>query len=219
MIRLLRTSDHGWYISRVSTSHNHKLSEGYAEKKQWNSHSMIDPSTKYFIKKLRDNNVSIGRVCSIIGVTDSSAMNPVRKETIRSLCAKVARENMADDIGKTVKLLREMKIKDPLMEVRFKVDEQGTVKSMLWCTGKNRMDYKNFGDVVTFDTTYRTNLYSLPFGIFIGVNCHFQSIIFGGVLLSTETAEDFQWAFQNFIEMMDGSVPITVLTGELSSHK
>ena len=71
---------------------------------------MIDPSTKYFIKKLRDNNVSIGRVCSIIGVKDSSAMNPVRKETIRSLCAKVARENMADDIGKTVKLLREMKI-------------------------------------------------------------------------------------------------------------
>jgi len=180
---------------------------------------MIDPSTKYFIKKLRDNNVSIGRVCSIIGVTDSSAMNPVRKETIRSLCAKVARENMADDIGKTVQLLREMKIKDPLMEVRSKVDEKGTVKSMLWCTGKNRMDYKNFGDVVTFDTTYRTNLYSLPFGIFIGGNCHFQSIIFGGVLLSTETAEDFQWTFQNFIEMMDGSVPITVLTGELSSHK
>jgi hypothetical protein len=83
---------------------------------------------------------------------------------------------MADVIGKTTKLLREMKNKDPLMEVRFKVDEQGTVKSMLWCTGKNRMDYKNFGDVFTFDTTYRTNLYSLPFGIFVGVNCHFQSI-------------------------------------------
>jgi len=83
---------------------------------------------------------------------------------------------MADDIGKTTKLLREMKNKDPLMEVRFKVDEQGTVKSMLSCTGKNRMDYKNFGDVFTFDTTYRTNLYSLPFGIFVGVNCHFQSI-------------------------------------------
>ena len=53
---------------------------------------------------------------------------------------------------------------------------QLTLKSMLWCTGKNRMDYKNFGDVFTFDTTYRTNLYSLPFGIFVGVNCHFQSI-------------------------------------------
>jgi len=188
MVRLLRTSDHGWYISRVDTNHNHKFSEGYAEKKQWLSHSMIDPTTKHFIKKLRDNNITIGRVCSILGVCSSSPMNPVRKETIRSLCAKVARENMADDIGKTLKLLTEMKSKDPI-------------------------DYKNFGDAVTFDTTYRTNLYSLPFGIFIGVNSHFQSIIFGGVLLTSEKAEDFQWAFENFVDIMEGLAPTTILTG------
>jgi len=200
-----------------ATRHNRKLSERYAEKKQWNSHSMIDPSTKYFIKRLRDNNVSIGRVCSIIGVTDSSAMNPVRKETIRSLCAKVARENMADDIGKTTKLLREMKNKDPLMEVRFKVDQQGTIKSMLWCTGKNRMDYKNMA----------MSLHLIQPIVLICIACHlgflsvliaiFSRFIFGGVLLSTETAEDFQWAFQNFIDIMDGAAPITILTGEISS--
>jgi len=45
----------------------------------------------------------------------------------------------------------------------------------------------------------------------------FSRFIFGGVLLSTETAEDFQWAFQNFIDIMDGAAPITILTGEISS--
>jgi hypothetical protein len=51
------------------------------------------------------------------------------------------------------------------------------------------MQYKYFGDVVTFDTTYRTNLYDMPFGLFVGVNNHFQSIILGGVVLRDEQTE------------------------------
>lgn len=56
---------------------------------------------------------------------------------------------------------------------------------MLWVTGKDKEDYTHFvDDAITFDTTYQTNLYGLPFGIFVGVNNHFQSIIFGGMLLT-----------------------------------
>ena len=92
-----------------------------------------------------------------------------------------------------MQLLELMRTQDPGMEVRFVIDEEGRIKSMLWCTGKNRSDYAQFGDVVTFDTTYRTNLYNLPFGLFVGVNNHFQSIIFGGVLLTSEKTEDFEY--------------------------
>jgi hypothetical protein len=67
--------------------------------------------------------------------------------------------------------------------------------------------------VVTFDTTYRTNQYNLPFGLFVGVNNHFQSIMFGGVLLTTEKVEDFEWAFSKFAEIMGGKQPHTILTG------
>jgi len=45
------------------------------------------------------------------------------------------------------------------------------------------------------------------------VNSHFQSIIFGGVLLTSEKAEDFQWAFENFVDIMEGLAPTTILTG------
>jgi len=120
---------------------------------------------------------------------------------------------MKDDIGKTLKLLDEMKSKDPGMSVRFKLDADGVVLSMLWCTGKNKEDYKYFGDAISFDTTYRTNLYSLPFGLFVGINNHFQTIVFGGVLLTSETSEDFKWAFSNFVEVMNNSHPRTILTG------
>jgi hypothetical protein len=142
-----------------------------------------------------------------------NSAHPIRKEAVRSLCARIAQESIKDDVGKTIHLLEEMKRNDVGMEIRFSVDDEGKIKSMLWCTGKNRADYAKFGDVVTFDTTYRTNLYSLPFGLFVGVNNHFQSIIFGGVLLTTEKTEDFEWAFSNFSEIMGGKEPETILTG------
>ena len=183
------------------------------KKKQWNSHNSIDHSMKHYIKKLRENNVSIGRVFSILNSSNSNPSQNIRKETIRALCAKLSRENMKDDIGKTLKVLDDMKSRDPHMSVRFKLDDGGTIRSMLWCTGKNKDDYKYFGDAITFDTTYRTNLYNLPFGLFVGVNNHFQSIIFGGVLLTNETSEDFEWAFSNFIELMGNVHPKTMLTG------
>jgi len=217
MVRLLQTSDHGWYISRVDNHHNHPCSQTYGENKQWPSHSEIYPITKEFIQKLRENNVPIGRVCSILGVHGNQSGVLIRKETVRSLCARLAQENITDDIGKTMQLLEQMRTQDPGMEVRFVLDEEGRIKSMLWCTGKNRSDYAQFGDVVTFDTTYRTNLYNLPFGLFVGVNNHFQSIIFGGVLLTSEKTEDFEWAFSMFSEIMRGKEPQTMLTGN-SKH-
>lgn len=158
MVRLLRTSDHRWYISRVNIGHNHPCSETYGEKKQWNSHPEIDPMTKDFIRKLRGNNVPIGRVCSIIGMYGKQPGAPIRRESVRSLCARLAQENIRDDIGKTMKLLEEMRHRDPGMDVRFSIDQDGRIKSMLCCTGKNRSDYLHFGNVVTLDTTYRTNL-------------------------------------------------------------
>lgn len=103
---------------------------------------------------------------------------------------------------------------DTNMKVRFKKDDEGRILNMLWCTGKNQIDYQHFGDAVTFDTTYRRNLYNLPFEIYVGVNNHYQSIIFGGVLLSHERIENFEWAFKNFTDVMGGKHPETILTGE-----
>jgi hypothetical protein len=64
---------------------------------------------------------------------------------------------------------------------------------------------------VTFDTTYRTNLYDMPFGLFVGVNNHFQSIIFGGVMMRDEK-ESFDWVFKKSVRVVGGKTPQTILT-------
>ncbi|XP_048537852.1 uncharacterized protein LOC125516457 [Triticum urartu] len=215
MVRLLRTKDHGWYVSLFVNEHNHPLSAGYEETRYWNSHSVIDPLLKGFIRNLRENNVSLSKVYNILCVAHGDGASvPFRKENLKYLCSRIAQESINEDIYKTVDLLQQMKTADPNLEVCVNVDKEGSVQTILWCTGKNREDYAHFGDVVTFDTTCRTNLYNMPFGIFVGVNNHFQSTIFGGVLMRHENIKGFEWTFRTFVETMNGKHPQTILTDQ-----
>jgi zinc finger SWIM domain-containing protein 3 len=60
------------------------------------------------------------------------------------------------------------------------------------------IDYSHFGDVVTFDITYSTNRYARPLGVFLGLNHHRETVVFGAVLLYDETIESFVWLFETF---------------------
>ncbi|KAL5726768.1 hypothetical protein ACHQM5_000030 [Ranunculus cassubicifolius] len=76
------------------------------------------------------------------------------------------------------------------------------------------MQYDHFGDVVVFDTTYKTNAYMMPFAPFTGVNHHLQSIQFGCALLLDETEETFVWIFKTWLVAMGGRPPVSMLTDQ-----
>ncbi|KAL6652045.1 hypothetical protein ACP70R_010970 [Stipagrostis hirtigluma subsp. patula] len=215
MIRLHRTEDDGWFISRFNVHHNHEMSIGCAEKRQWRSHNKIDPITRDLIKNLRMNNVSMSKVWSILSYTHGSAYTtPFRKQDVRTVCAAIARESIYGDMQKTLNLFRSMRENDKSFVYEVDVDKMGQLRSIFWCNGQSQMLYNSFGDAVTFDTTYRTNLYNMPFGIFVGVNNHFQSVIFGGVFFREETVDAFSWAFSTFVKTMGGRLPRTFLTDQ-----
>ncbi|CAA0830217.1 Protein FAR1-RELATED SEQUENCE 5 [Striga hermonthica] len=56
------------------------------------------------------------------------------------------------------------------------LDEDSRLKNVFWADNRSRKAYKEFGDVVTFDTTYLTNKYDMPFAPFVGVNHHGQHV-------------------------------------------
>ncbi|CAA0812679.1 Protein FAR1-RELATED SEQUENCE 5 [Striga hermonthica] len=76
------------------------------------------------------------------------------------------------------------------------------------------VDYGDFGDVITFDTTYGTNKELRPFGVFTGFNHHRQMVIFGGALLYDETADSFAWFFETFLNAHGGKEPQTIFTDQ-----
>jgi hypothetical protein len=103
---------------------------------------------------------------------------------------------------------------DPEFTYSVQVDDDSRIMNLLWTTEKGRAQYHYFGDAITFDTTYRTNVYDMPFGLIVGVNNHFQSVIFVGVLLREEKVGNFEWVFREFVKIMSGKKPVTILTGK-----
>ncbi|XP_052197225.1 protein FAR1-RELATED SEQUENCE 5-like [Diospyros lotus] len=52
------------------------------------------------------------------------------------------------------------------------LDEEYLLKNVFWADNRCRQAFKEFDDVVTFDTTYLTNRYDMSFAPFVGVNHH-----------------------------------------------
>ncbi|XP_073138452.1 protein FAR1-RELATED SEQUENCE 5-like [Henckelia pumila] len=87
------------------------------------------------------------------------------------------------------------------------LDDEGRLKNIFWADNRCRQAYKEFGDVITFDITYLTNKYDMPFAPFVGVNHHGHSTLLGCGLLSSEDTETFVWLFKIWLECMEFKSP------------
>ncbi|KAI8572537.1 hypothetical protein RHMOL_Rhmol01G0207200 [Rhododendron molle] len=101
---------------------------------------------------------------------------------------------------------------DPLFYYKYDVDEQNRLNNLFWRDVTCRTDYMCFGDVLIFDSTYRTNAYRKPLVILAGVNSHFQTAIFGCALLTVETVEAYTWVLERFLDSMDHKKLVSVMT-------
>ncbi|XP_021765417.1 protein FAR-RED ELONGATED HYPOCOTYL 3-like [Chenopodium quinoa] len=90
--------------------------------------------------------------------------------------------------------------------------KDGALQDVVWVDTRSRAAYKEFGDVVYFNSTYLTNKFHLPFAVFIGVNHHGQSILLGYALISPKTAETYEWVMWTWLHYMGGKAPISILT-------
>ncbi|XP_058208192.1 protein FAR1-RELATED SEQUENCE 5-like [Rhododendron vialii] len=100
---------------------------------------------------------------------------------------------------------------DPLFYFKYDVDEQNRLNNLFWRDVTCRTDYMCFGDVLIFDSTYRTNAYRKPLVLLVGVNSHFQTTIFGCALLTAETVETYTWVLERFLDSMDHKKPVSVM--------
>ena len=66
------------------------------------------------------------------------------------------------------------------------LDEERRLKNVFWADPRSNATYKDFRDVVTFNTTYLINKYDMPFAPFVGVNHHDHYILLGCGLISHE---------------------------------
>ncbi|XP_062093608.1 protein FAR1-RELATED SEQUENCE 9-like [Humulus lupulus] len=118
------------------------------------------------------------------------------------------------DTGGIFEYLQSMQLEDPAFVSAMQADEDDMITNIFWADGRMMTDYFYFGDVLFFDTTYKKNKECRLFAMFLGVNHHKQTIIFGTALLYDETAETFAWLFDTFAKTMSGKKPKTILTDQ-----
>ncbi|XP_022133660.1 protein FAR1-RELATED SEQUENCE 2 isoform X2 [Momordica charantia] len=93
-------------------------------------------------------------------------------------------------------------------------NQEKQLRSVLWVDAKGRHEYKYFSDVILFDIHYISNGYKIPFVPIVGVNHHFQYILFGGALIGDTDTSSFIWLMKTWLKAVGGSAPRVVLTDQ-----
>ncbi|XP_028076355.1 protein FAR1-RELATED SEQUENCE 5-like [Camellia sinensis] len=118
------------------------------------------------------------------------------------------------EAGSVLHYFRKKTVENPSFFYAVQLDCDEQISNIFWADAQMIMDYAQFGDVVTFDTTYKLNNEHRPFGSFVGFNHHRETVIFGAALMYDETAESFTWLFQIFLEAMSNKAPKTIFTDQ-----
>jgi zinc finger SWIM domain-containing protein 3 len=96
-------------------------------------------------------------------------------------------------------------------------DEQGHLVGLFWCDTQSLLDYAAFGDVVVFDSTYKTNRYNLSLVPFVGVNHHKCTIVLGCGIISHENTNSYEWLLRTFSDTNIQKHHISMITdGDLA---
>ncbi|XP_062179461.1 protein FAR1-RELATED SEQUENCE 5-like [Phragmites australis] len=118
------------------------------------------------------------------------------------------------DMQETLEYFEELKQHDPDFFYKFKLDDDYRLQNLFWIDGAARRTYETYHDCGSFDTTYMTNMYDMPFAPFIGINKHGQSFQLGCAFLRDEKTPSFVWLFQTFLEAMKEKAPLNIITNQ-----
>lgn len=129
-------------------------------------------------------------------------------------CEKFKREEIKDGDTETVMAyLLGKQAGDPTFFLRYTRDETTNgISKMFWCDGICRKNYKAFGTVIAFDTTYKVNAYQKPLVVIVGVNHHRKTVPFAVALVTDETEQTYRWVLQQLLEAGENITPYTVVT-------
>jgi hypothetical protein len=196
--------------------HNHPCLKKFSLKRFLRSHKGIPKEEREFVKLLHQVNLSAGRVMSIMAeLYDKLSNVPYKRKDVSNYMATIdTAAQTQNDMSKLLSHFAKIKKEDPDFFFKIDVDHDDRVRRIFWADGPARAAYKTYNDCLSFDATYMTNCYKMPFAPFIGINRYCQSIQLGCGFLRNEQEADYIWLFESFLEAMDGVQPVNIITDQ-----
>ncbi|XP_050378275.1 protein FAR-RED IMPAIRED RESPONSE 1-like [Argentina anserina] len=202
-----------FYVSQFITKHNHPLTRR-KHKHFVRSNRAVKDHDIAQVMSLR--NVSVGTARAYEYLVHQARGHEFVGFTERDLYNRVQREHskliMDGDAQASITWMKLKAIRDPNFFCIFSVDDTGRLANMFWRDGQSYDDYCTFGDVLIFDSTYKTNIYDKSLAVFVGTNNHRATVIFGCALLADEIEETYDWVLTAFLKSMNGQKPSSVIT-------
>ncbi|KAM3749111.1 hypothetical protein ACB098_05G157900 [Castanea mollissima] len=212
-----------WFVVQFSNVHNHELLED-DQVRLLPAYRKIHEADQERILLLSKAGFPIHRIVKVLELEKGiqGGHLPFLERDVRNFVQnrkKVVQENDAlltekreNDTLELLEACKATKETDEDFVYDFSVDENDKVENIAWSYGDSVHAYTMFGDVVYFDTSYRSITYGMLFGAWLGIDNHGRTIFFGCVLLQDETSRSFSWALQTFVRFMRGRCPQTILT-------
>ncbi|KAK9931792.1 hypothetical protein M0R45_019056 [Rubus argutus] len=207
--------DEMWKVSHFHAEHNHDFAKP-EERPFLRSNRRISDAHKGVIKTMFGAGIRTTKTYSYLAEEVGGSQNV--GFTKRDCYNFVNREKMAifeaGDAQSLINLFKHKQFEDPMFFYSVQVDQENRMTNFFWRDGRSRLDYDCFGDVVVFDTTYRTNRYNMICAPFVGVNNHWKNVLFGCAFLLDETTASFIWLFETFLESMGNQTPKIIYTDQ-----
>ncbi|CAM8988977.1 unnamed protein product [Rhodiola kirilowii] len=212
-----------WYVSQFSNIHNHELLED-DQVRLLPAYRKIQEADQEQILLLSKAGFPVNRIVKVLELEKGvqPGQLPFIEKDVRNFvrtCKKTVQENdtlltekRENDTLEFLEACKAAAEKDFEFVYDYSTDENGKVENIAWSYGQSVCAYTMFGDVVFFDSAYRSITYGLVLGAWFGMDNHGKPILFGSVLLQDETSRSFAWAFQSFHRFMRGRQPQTILT-------
>lgn len=205
-----------WVVINVDLEHNHELCPP-EESKYLRSHKHMTEDEKLFIRTFNSVKLPTRKIFAILSyLRGGVGAVPYTKKYVSNVRTAIRNECSQNDMTQVLEYFRKRKEDDPRFYYNFNL-EGNKVLSIFWSDGNSRKMYDLFGDCVSFDTTYKTNKYNLPFAPFVGVTGHGNNCLFACAIIQNETVDVFKWLFEIFLDCMGGKHPKTIITDQCVS--
>ncbi|KAJ4950440.1 hypothetical protein NE237_027272 [Protea cynaroides] len=206
----------GWIVYKVHHEHNHELVNPVEAYKLRSHRKLMGSMRSTPVRCEGGQSESKNEFKDATGRADDVGIN---NQDCKSYVKKERKNNIGVDWDCILEYFRGMQLVDCGFFYAADFGTNQSIRNLFWVDSRAREAYKQFGDVVAFDTSYQTDKYRFPLACFTGVNHHRQSTVFGCGLLADETVDSYVWLFETWLKAMSDQRPTSMISYQHKAMK
>ncbi|XP_037434100.1 protein FAR1-RELATED SEQUENCE 5-like isoform X2 [Triticum dicoccoides] len=157
--------DGRWIITSQDLAHNHDLVCSPTLTKFFLSHRSMNEAEKLLSRLLQEHRIKPRKIMSIFRKLSGGKLGNITFDVkkLDNLKQEDREKRRNTDIEHTLEYIEKLQIDKPGFVYKAQRNASNSMLSLFWTDSRSRLDYLLFGDIISFDTTFSTNKYNMPF--------------------------------------------------------